>query len=145
MFSCEFCEICKNPFFTEHLRTTACVVTSQKHFRVLSFSINIQLQTRIQLTNFCVTNTYVSSVIFVCIYMIVKLHHLFYFCQSDNENTINWFYCIKNSFDTFLLIKYFVWSIRIIRGRVNENFYIWYYFLKRDSWKEAKDSYIFAK
>ena len=26
MFSCEFCEIFKNTFFTEHLRTTASVV-----------------------------------------------------------------------------------------------------------------------
>ena len=25
MFSCEFCEICKNTFFTEHIRMTASV------------------------------------------------------------------------------------------------------------------------
>ena len=70
---------------------------------------------------------------------------MFYFCQSDNENTINWFYCIKNSFDTFLLIKYFVWSIRIIRGRVNENFYIWYYFLKRNGRRQKIVIYLLNK
>ena len=28
MFSCEFCESSKNTFFTENLRTTACVTTT---------------------------------------------------------------------------------------------------------------------
>ena len=31
VFSCEFCEISKNTFFTEHLRTTASGLTQQTH------------------------------------------------------------------------------------------------------------------
>ena len=34
MFSCEFCEISKNTFFTEHLWTTASEYTTYKIFRI---------------------------------------------------------------------------------------------------------------
>ena len=42
VFSCEFCEISKNTFFTEHLRTTA-VETRFSSFCALTFLVSISL------------------------------------------------------------------------------------------------------
>ena len=41
MFSCEFCEIFKNTFFTEHLRVTASDIRMQV---VVIYNLNLSLQ-----------------------------------------------------------------------------------------------------
>ena len=47
MFSCEFCEISNNIFFTEHLQATASQLVFLKHFYLLIFNL---LHSRIVLT-----------------------------------------------------------------------------------------------
>ena len=51
MFSCEFCEIFKNTFFTEHLRVIASDIRMQV---VVNYNLNISLQfSTINFTLFC--------------------------------------------------------------------------------------------
>ena len=51
MFSCEFCEIFKNTFFTEHLRVTASDIRMQV---VVIYNLNLSWQfLRINFTLFC--------------------------------------------------------------------------------------------
>ena len=40
MFSCEFCEICKNPFFTEHVWATASLMKKKWSVSITLFKID---------------------------------------------------------------------------------------------------------
>ena len=54
MFSCEFCEISKNIFFTEHLLATASInITTLVKFFLFSYTCSVQLTCQVFSCEFC--------------------------------------------------------------------------------------------
>ena len=77
VFSCEFCEISKNTFFTEHLRTAASGYVPDRK-RLLSYSFNLDFPS----THFKETRSRISRnlidiniILIVFFYYLIKLAH----------------------------------------------------------------------
>ena len=49
VFSCEFCEISQNTFFTEHLWTTASISSNPHHASILTWNVSI-----VKYSNLCI-------------------------------------------------------------------------------------------
>ena len=73
VFSCEFCEISNNIFFTEHLQATASQLVFLKHFYLLIFNL---LHSRIVLT-------------------LAKVKACFYYNNKETSKIVNFINSLK--------------------------------------------------
>ena len=85
LFSCEFCEISKNTFFTEHLWTSASISESIKVF--LCLSIYFKLSKLITFNSSLETNIFLNTIIFI------KYHHLYSSCNASFNNSLFLIFC----------------------------------------------------
>ena len=105
VFSCDFCEIFKNIFFTEHLRATASAYPQE--------IIDFQEHSRLKNCNIVTLAGNVWNVVFVVVicFMLSEKKELVVYdrSQQQNEDAINVFIEYFTRINTIDDVSFFIW------------------------------------